>query len=295
MKTLAIDIGGTAIKYGLVDNNFKIIEFNEIESEAKLGGKHIIDKIIETANNYRGTFDSIGISTAGQVDSKNGVILYANENIPNYTGARLSEIILENFNVPVSVENDVNCAAIAEAKLGAGFGYNDFLCLTYGTGIGGALWINGDLFTGSNFSAGEVGNIITHAGGRRCPCGNNGCYEMYASTSALISDIREKTGLTLTGREIFSEENFQNKIIKEVIDNWIEEIVIGLTGLIFTFNPSLIVLGGGIMKQNYIVESVAGKIHSKEMHSFKSVEIKSAMLGNKAGMLGAAYLVKHKN
>lgn len=293
MNVLAIDIGGTAIKYGLV-NNEKIIESHEIDSNAKLGGAHIVKTVLEIIDVYISSINAVGISTAGQVDSDAGKILYANKNFPDYTGTDFVKIIRERYSIPVTVENDVNCAALGEAVYGAGIGCSDFICLTYGTGIGGGIWINGSLYRGSRYSAGEFGNIITHAGGRECACGNKGCYEMYASTKALVNDVYEKTGLTLNGRQIFSDKYFNNAEIKAVIDNWIDEIVIGLTGLVFIFNPELIILGGGIMNENYILDRIREKINSKDFHGFKSLKIEKAALGNKAGMLGAAYIAKNK-
>lgn len=294
MKFLAIDIGGTAIKYGIVDENAEISDSFEIPSNTKLGASHIIEEIFKIIENCKNDIVAVGISTAGQVDSDKGKILYANNNFPGYTGTELSKIIREKYNLPAYIENDVNSAATAEAVFGAGKEYNDFICLTYGTGIGGAIWQNGELYKGSNYSAGEFGSITTHANGRLCACGNKGCYEMYASTNALVSDVLSSTGASLNGREIFSPEHFNNPEIKAIIDNWIEEIVIGLSSLIFVFNPPLIILGGGIMNQNYIVESIKVKIKEKEIHSFKTVEIKNAQLGNKAGMIGAAYIAKSK-
>lgn len=294
MKILAIDVGGTAIKYGLVDENNDITHFHEIPTEAHLGGEHLMGKILNIVQSHYGNIDGVGISTAGQVNSREGKIIFANDNIPRYTGVEIQKTINKYYDIPVSVENDVNCAATAEAYFGSGKGYNDFLCLTYGTGVGGAMWINGKLYTGHHFSAGEFGHIVTHTNGRLCHCGNNGCYEMYASTTALVRAVRDTTGRELTGREIFSAEWFQNPVVKQTISDWIDEIIGGLTTLIFIFNPPCIVLGGGIMNEDFIISEIENRIHAKNMDSFKSVVIKKAMLKNKAGMLGAAYLAAEK-
>lgn len=294
MKILAIDIGGTAMKYGLVDDGNSVIAFNEIDSNAKLGGKYILKNILNIADGFKGEFEAIGISTAGQVDSESGEILYANDNFPGYMDIELVKTLKEKYSVPVAIDNDVNCAAVAEAHFGAGKGCDNFLLLTYGTGIGGGIWLEGKLYSGADFSAGEVGYIVTHAGGRLCANGIRGCYEAYASTSALVSDVKEKIGKELNGRQIFAAENFSNPVIKAVIDNWIDEIVTGLISLIFSFNPSLIILGGGIMNEKYIADEVSRKIKKIDIHVFKKVQIKSAVLGNKAGMLGAAYNAKEK-
>ena len=289
---LAIDIGGTAIKYGLVSESFEILEFNEVPTEAALGGEHLMNKILEIVGTYINDISCVGISTAGQVNSKEGKIIFANASIPRYTGTEIKKTINSKFDIPVTVENDVNSAATAEAIFGSGKGYNDFLCLTYGTGVGGAVWLDGKIYTGHDFSAGEFGHITTHTGGVRCNCGNNGCYEMYASTSSLVRAVKASTDKDLTGREIFEPINFNNVAVKSVIDNWFEEIVGGLSTLIFIFNPGCIILGGGIMNEDYIINEISNRIHSKNMQSFKDVEIKKAGMKNKAGMLGAAYIAK---
>lgn len=292
MKILAIDIGGTAIKYGLVRDDFQIEKSFEIPTEAHLGGPHLMNKIMTIVGEYADEVSCVGISTAGQVNSELGKIIFASENIPNYTGIEIKKTIQEKYNLPVCVENDVNSAATAEAKFGSGKGYTDFLCLTYGTGVGGALWINNKIYTGDYFSAGEFGHIVTHTGGKQCTCGNNGCYEMYASTRALTYAVQEATGKELNGRQIFEPDNFHNVVIRSVIDNWIDEIVGGLTTLIFIFNPPLIVLGGGIMNEEYVVSEIERRIHERPVHSFKHVQIKKASMKNQAGMLGAAYIAK---
>lgn len=292
MKILAIDIGGTAIKYGVVNEDFTIESSFEVPTEASLGGPHLMNKIMTFVGEFADRVDCVGISTAGQVNSELGKIIFASENIPNYTGIEIKKTIQKKFNLPVKVENDVNAAATAEAHFGSGRGYRDFLCLTYGTGVGGALWLNNKIYTGEYFSAGEFGHIVTHTGGKKCTCGNNGCYEMYASTRALVNAVREETGKVLTGREIFAPENFSNVAIRAVIDNWIEEIIGGLITLIFIFNPPCIILGGGIMNEDYIIGEIERRIHARPMHSCREVQIKKAAMKNQAGMLGAAYLAK---
>ncbi|MEG2396013.1 MAG: ROK family protein [Oscillospiraceae bacterium] len=295
MKILAIDIGGTAIKYGVVNENFEVCEFFEIATDAHLGGPHLMNKILNIVDTYIAEISCVGISTAGQVNSKEGKIIFASENIPYYTGTEIQKNINAKYpNLPVSVENDVNSAATAEAIFGSGKDVGDFLCLTYGTGVGGAMWLNGKIYSGHKFSAGEFGHIVTHTGGRRCTCGNVGCYEAYASTTALTKAVKHATGRDLNGREIFSKENFANPEIRIVIDRWIEEIIGGLTTLIFIFNPACIVLGGGIMNEDYVISEIRKRISSRNMDCFKSVHIEKAKLKNQAGMLGASYLAKQK-
>ena len=287
MKILAFDIGGTEIKYALCDENFNLTVKKSVPTNANEGGKRIIERVVEIAKNFD-NIDRIGISTAGQVDSEKGMIVYATDSIPGYTGTQIKNIVESETGIPTAVENDVNSAAIGESVFGAAKGYSDFICLTYGTGIGGAIFLNGKLFTGNSFSAGEFGHIITHAGGNSCTCGSNGCYEAYASASALVRTVKEKTGKELNGKEIF--ENFETPEIRSVIDSWIDEIVIGLKGLVYIFNPALIVAGGGIMNEKYITEEINFRLQQELMSSFRKVKVVKAQMGNDANKLGVAYL-----
>lgn len=191
--------------------------------------------------------------------------------------------------IPTIVENDVNAAALGEAIFGAAKGYSDFVCLTFGTGIGGAIYVNNSLYKGCNSSAGEFGHIITHAGGRPCPCGGEGCYEQYASAKALTQAVEKVTGEEMNGFQIFSKNSLLDPEIRHVVDTWIDEIIIGLKSIIYTFNPQLLVLGGGIMSEEYIIELIDRKIYKELMETFRSVKIVNTELGNNAALLGAAY------
>lgn len=287
MKILAFDIGGTEIKYAFCDESFNLTEKKSIPTNAHEGGKRIIERVVEIIKSCDG-IDRVGVSTAGQVDSEKGEIIFATDSIPGYTGTKIKEIIEAETGIPTAVENDVNSAAIGEAVFGAAKDAESFICLTYGTGIGGAVYLDNKLFTGASFSAGEFGHIITHTGGRNCTCGGKGCYEAYASARALVADVYEKTGRIMNGREIFAE--FDNPEIRAVIDNWIDEIVVGLKSLIYIFNPALIVAGGGIMNEAYITDEVNKRLQNELMNSFKNVKVVKAVMGNDANKLGAAYL-----
>ncbi len=289
MKIITFDIGGTFIKYALCDENFNLSQSTKIPTDAKaLGGKGIIKKVIEIIKTVDG-LDRVAISTAGQVDSESGRIVYATDNIPGYTGTEIKKMIEAETDVLTFVENDVNAAALGEAYFGKAKGCSDFICLTYGTGIGGAIVLGGELYKGAGCSAGELGHIITHAGGRDCTCGGKGCYECYASARALVETANKISDAELDGVKIFAEENFKKPEIKACVDAWIEEIAVGLISIIYTFNPSIIVLGGGIMNESYIVETLNSIVSARLMQSFRNVKIVNSNLGNSAGMLGVAY------
>lgn len=287
MRILAFDIGGTEIKYALCDENFNLTQSSSIPTNAHEGGRRIIERVVEIIKTFDNV-DRIGVSTAGQVNSVKGEIIFATDSIPGYTGVKIKEIIETETGIPTAVENDVNSAAIGEAIFGAAKGCPDFICLTYGTGIGGAIFINGELFTGSSFSAGEFGHFVTHAGGKDCTCGGKGCYEAYASTSALVRCVAEKTGQQMNGREIFA--SIDNPHIKACVDEWIDEIVVGLKGLVYIFNPTVIVAGGGVMSQEYITDEINKRLGNELMQSFRKVRVVKALMGNDANKLGAAYL-----
>lgn len=287
MRILAFDIGGTNIKYALCSEKFIITDKHTIPTEAEKGGQNLIKKIISIIEEYD-NIDRIAISTAGQVDSKNGIVVYSTGNIPYYTGMMVKKIIENKTGIPTYVENDVNAFALGEAQFGAGKGKSDFLCLTYGTGIGGALYLDNKLYKGMGSSAGEFGHIITHAGGKQCNCGGEGCYECYASTVALVKAVNKSIASDLNAFQIFEKENFKKPEIRSVIDKWIDEMIIGLINIIYIFNPPLIVLGGGVMNEDYIIDLIDRKIYNMLMENFRSVNIVRSKLGSDAALLGVA-------
>lgn len=286
MRIAALDIGGTSIKSGIWTGG-PAEDVREQDTNAKNGGAYVVERAKEILRSY-GSFDAIGVSTAGQVNSEEGFIRYANENIPGYTGMRIKDILEQEFSVPVAVENDVNAAAIGEGQFGAGKGHDDFLCITYGTGVGGAVVIGKEIYRGCSFSAGEFGGILIHPEDRIQGDPFSGCYEKYASTTALVARARKLDESLVNGRKIF--ERIGEPEVLAVVDGWTDEIVHGLVSLIHIFNPSCVVLGGGVMAQPFILEQVREKTEKRIMSSFRDVDIKQAELGNQAGLLGAASL-----
>lgn len=287
MRILVFDIGGTSIKYGCCVDG-KLGETFETPTEASKGGRHILNKVIsliEQEENY----DAIGISTAGQVNAAEGYIIYANSNIPDYTGTRIRRELEAKFHVPVAVENDVNAAALGEAVCGAGRDHPNFLCLTYGTGVGGAIIENRQVYHGSSFSAAEFGAIVTHSAEKQTqPDYYDGCYERYASTTALVQAAMAYDAGLDNGRKIFAR--LEDPRVMEILDKWVDEIMMGLSSLVHIFNPACVILGGGIMVQPVITEKIRQKVNRYIMPSFAHVVIKPAELGNNAGLLGVNHL-----
>ncbi len=288
MRIAALDIGGTSIKSGIWDGK-EVIEQKEWDTNAKLGGAYVMDRVKEILHSYD-RFDAIGISTAGQVDTEKGSIYYANDNIPGYTGMKIREILQMEFGVPAAVENDVNSAAIGELHYGSAKNTTDFLCLTYGTGVGGAIVIDGKVYPGTTFSGGGFGGIVVHPEKINPTEEFSGCYEKYASATALVRMAKEVDASLDNGRKIFGA--MERTEVKAVIDAWIDEIVYGLMSLVHIFNPSDIVLGGGVLAQSYVIEQVRTRLMERISPGFRSVTLHQASLGNHAGLMGAAWLAE---
>lgn len=293
MKTMVFDVGGTAIKSAICENGV-LFDIRETPTDSHLGGGHIMELLKTLVKSYMElhTFNRIGVSATGQVNSDEGYIKFSNGNIPMYTGLRIKDILESEFLLPTAVENDVNAAALGEAVYGAAKGIKDFICLTYGTGVGGAIFENGKLYHGSSYSAGEIGAMVTHPGDRHPKTDiMSGCYERYASATALVKRASNFDSSLSSGREIF--RRFNEPVVRKIVDEWIDEIVYGLVSVVHIFNPSAIILGGGVMEQEYVTKETDRRLHSSIMESFRDVEIKKAALGNGAGLLGASLLFQN--
>ena len=297
MKIAVLDVGGTAIKSGIWDGR-KLTFCGEDKTETKKGGEGVLQCMKEILHRLHAEeADAIGISPAGDVNADTGTIHYANQNIPGYMGTEIGKVLEEEFKVPVAVENDVNAAALGEYMEGAGKGTNCFLCLTYGTGMGGGIVINGEVLEGKNWAAANFGGILIHPEKRIPGVQLSGCYETYASTTALVRSVTKVDPQLDNGRKIF--EAIERSEIKEAVDHWIDEITYGLISLIHIFDPDKIALGGGIMAQKYVYEEVRRKTTERVENNFRDIQLVPAELGNSAGMMGAAYRAKearlHKN
>ncbi|MMZ59852.1 Beta-glucoside kinase [compost metagenome] len=289
MKILCADIGGTNTKMCICDEKGNVDHFIEYATESNLGGPHVINRLMSMMEEYE-DFDAIAISTAGQVNSEEGFIVFANENIPRYTGMKVKEIVENRFHKPVKIENDVNAAALGEAYFGAARPYDDFLCLTYGTGIGGAVVIHRQIYKGANGVAAEFGHILTHPVSEAGDQGNKPYYEKFASTTALVKMARQVDPDCTNGRDLFEKIQQGNLALERVLHAWVDEVAAGLASVIHIFNPSAIIIGGGVMEQDRLVQLVEARTQEWIMSSFSNVKILKAALGNKAGVLGAASL-----
>ena len=287
MNILAIDIGGTMIKYGLVSFDGKILSTDKIKTEASKGLNNILNKIDNIFKRYKENNPvGIAVSGTGQINGMIGKVIGGNPIIPNWIGTNLVEILEEKYNLPIVLENDVNCVALGEKWIGAGKDLSNFICLTIGTGIGGGIILNNQLFRGENFVAGEFGHILI----------KKGEFEQFASTTALIRLVKERTGKTLNGKEIFDLEKKEIVEYQEVISEWIENLTDGLSSIVYCFNPANMILGGGVIGQGEpLINRIKNSLFKKIGPQFKEkLNITQAKLGNNAGMIGASYLLLEK-
>lgn len=298
---LAFDVGGTFIKYAVVDNFGKIHLKDKVETPG-FPAKETIPKMMgDIFNNLRNKFyiSCFGISTAGQINVDKGFVEYATDNLLGYSGTDFVEAIGRKFNLPVFVDNDVNSAAAGEMWVGSAKKTKNFLCVTLGTGVGGAIVINREIHRGANFSAGEIGHFIIVPDGDKCTCGKYGCYERYASTSALIRMYKEEL---VNNRGLQSNDNYtgeyivdlyykDDEIAKKVYNKFLDYIAYGIANLTYILDLGIIIIGGGISAQGKPFFDEINSRFKKYVNGVycKNTIIKQAILLNDAGVIGAAF------
>lgn len=286
MKVFVADIGGTSIKTGVFKQSKNITHFKEYPTKSSLGGRHVLNTLINIIY-LHDDIDAIGVSTAGQVDYKLGAVIHANKNFPGYTGINIKNILEKEFNVPTKIENDAKAAALGELAYGAGKSISDFLCLTYGTGVGGAIIYDNKLYRGDQNIAGNFGHIITSY--EDYYNHQRGFYEDHASTTALVSESKKIDKTCVNGKKIIEKINEGNFELQKVFELWIDKVIVGLISIIHIFNPQTIILGGGIMENKNIIEKIEKRVKKKLLPNY-NLNLLKAELGNKAGLIGAGIL-----
>lgn len=285
-RYVCIDIGGTAVKYGLVDEEGNIVERHEVPTEASKGGGHILNKAVEIVEGFQkaGEISGICISTAGMVDTKKGEIFYAAPLMPEYAGTQFKKVMEERFRVPCEVENDVNCAGLAEYVSGAARGSSVSVMLTIGTGIGGSMVVNGEVFHGFSGSAVEIGYM-------NLPGGD---FQDLGAASILTKKVAERKGEDIrgwNGRRIFEAAKKGDVVCVQAIDELADVLGMGIANICYVVNPETVVLGGGIMaEEEYLREKIERALDRHLIYSIrKHTRIAFAKHRNDAGMLGAFY------
>ncbi|MFL2076427.1 ROK family protein [Marinilactibacillus psychrotolerans] len=285
---LCIDIGGTSIKYGVYDEKGKnISKISSVPTNVTKTDNLIMHQLKLIIDLYIKHFDLSGIciSSAGVIDYISGKVVFSGYTIPRYSGLEIKKTIENEYSIPCEVENDVNSAALGEYWKGAGRGGDSIVCLTVGTGVGGAILINGQLMRGYSNTAGEVGYMIVD--GKR--------FQDVASTASLVERVKKRKSFSinsqLTGKTIIESAINGDNICLEEIDTMIDALSTGIINLMYVINPEVIILGGGIMEQKEFFENKINTcINNKIIDSFfNKTEIRFAEKGNEAGMLGALY------
>ena len=307
---LGIDIGGTAVKFGLVNGEGVMVsEVSEYPVKFDNYETPIIDTVVKSAKefmskNNKAFFDinGIGVSATGGINSKLGIVEGSAGHIKNWEGTNIKERLETEFGMNTAVLNDANAAALGEMWKGAAKGRENVVVMTIGTGVGGGIIVDSKILLGRKGFAGEIGHMPVNVDGEKCSCGNTGCIEHYGSTSALVRNVKkavvsgEITGIKedeINGRLIFKEVSAENKVIIKYVDEWINYISAALVGLVHTFNPEMVILGGGVSKQKELfVDKVRAKVLHGVMDNFaQDLSIEAAELGNNAGIIGAVKFV----
>lgn len=277
------DIGGTDIKYGVITQSGSLIYKAMMPSRGALGGKFILEDIIQAVHQMKDTYkgEGVAISSAGVINSKTGEVLSATNAIIDFIGLNIIEVLEHSLGLPVSVMNDVNSMALCEYHLGAGKKSSSMIALTVGTGIGGAIVLNGQLIEGNGYSAGEFGLMQIEGE----------VYEHIASTSSLVRAAKLQISSDIqNGIEVFKLYDEGHPIASLVVNRFYENLSIGIANIAYAFNPEVIVIGGGITARPSFIEELKTHVNPRlSDHLIKYTNIKAAQYKNDAGMVGAFY------
>ena len=317
MYRIGIDLGGTNIAAGLVNENYQIVRKDSVPTNAQRDPALIVDdiamlckKICEEQGIALSDIEAIGIASPGIANHDDGVVEYAN-NLP-FRQFPICAMLRERTGIKnVHVENDANAAAWGEAVAGAAKGTKKSVMITLGTGVGGGIIIDGKVFSGFNFAGGELGHTVIEKDGVPCSCGRKGCWEAYSSATALIRMTREKMEeCRAAGRETLIEKLVAEKgkvsgktafdamragdeAAREVVDTYLGYLACGLANMINIFQPEVISLGGGVSNERENLLKPLIPLIRKEQYGGDLVPLTKiciAELGNDAGIIGAAFL-----
>lgn len=298
---IGIDLGGTFVKYALVSQTGDIL----FDGKLPIGGnatredtletiQNSIQQVVDEATKKGIELKGIGIGTPGLVD--NGVVLGGADNLDRWENIDLATIYSDKFNMPVFVDNDANVMGMGEVAFGAAKDCSDVIFITVGTGIGGAIVINGQLYGGYKNRGAELGHLTVQHDGIDCSCGGRGCLEAYASTSALVQQYANKTGRNvdeIDGRYIIQKFKDNEPEAVACLKDHTDYLGHGIAGFINTFAPQKVVIGGGISEAGqFYIDMIKGSAFKYAMPDCSTnTDIVAASLGNNAGCLGAASLV----
>ncbi len=309
--SIGIDIGGTKVAAGVVDGHGEILERLQVgtPSHSPVAVENTIVELVDELRS-RHRVGSVGIGAAGWVDTDQAVVRFS----PHLAWREepLREKLRNRISLPLIVDNDANAAAWAEYRFGAGAGASVMVCITLGTGIGGALVLNGQLYRGSYGMAGEWGHMIAVPGGHRCECGNRGCWEQYASGNALVRDARELAGARspaaqglmefvggaeqITGPSVTAAALAGEPVARELLGDIGHWLGTGIANLVAALDPELVVVGGGVSEAGDLLLGPAQQAFDRTLtgRGFRpAARLVTARFRNDAGLIGAADLARH--
>lgn len=314
MYYIGVDLGGTNIVVGIVDAEGNIISKKSVKTYAQRPFDQIVADMAACVNDLLGSagiglddIKSIGIGSPGTLDTQTGVMVYAN-NFLHGTNVPLRDLMRRHIDKPVYLGNDANAAALGEVICGAAKGCKDVVMVTLGTGVGGGIVIDGKIYEGQYSAGAELGHIMLIKDGEKCSCGRYGCWEAYASATALVRQTRRAMETdpdslmnsisslnSVNGRTAFIAAAQGDRTAQRVVDNYIEYVSDGLIDIVNIFRPEVIIMGGGICNEG---ENLLSPLR-KRVNRFKYAggllpdqRIEAAKLGNDAGLIGAALLVR---
>ena len=310
MYRIGIDLGGTNIAVGVVNERHEIVAHTSVPTLAHRAPRAVIRDMgdavraaLDQAGLTAGDCASIGVGSPGTCDSERGVVVRA-YNL-GWHEVPVCAMLTERFGIPARLSNDANCAALAETVAGAAIGCRNMVLITLGTGVGGGIIIDGKIYAGMRSAGAELGHTLLVLDGESCTCGRRGCWEAYASATALIrqtgqaamkhpeSLLAATPAEDITGRTVFDAADRGDAVAQAVIDRYCQYVAAGLTDLVNALAPEMILLGGGISRQG---ERILGPIREYvATHCFGQRQgaipvIAEAKLGNEAGIIGAAAL-----
>lgn len=313
MYRIGVDLGGTNIAVGVVTEDLKIIGRGKVKTNCPRPAAEIFDDIavavdmaIKDAGISMDDVVSVGVGTPGSVNKATGYIEFANNLDFNKVPAK--EMLEERIGKTVYLDNDANCAALGEAVAGVGKGVGNFVAITLGTGVGSGIIIDGKIVNGVNYAAGEMGHMVIMVDGEQCNCGRRGCWEQYASATALIAQTKdamrhdhdsvmwqlvEDNIDKVNGRTAFDAMRLEDKTAKAVVDRYIYYVAAGVINIINALQPDIICVGGGIGHEGETILKPLRRHIKRERYSIyaaKQTEVVAAELGNDAGIFGAALL-----
>ena len=310
---VGIDLGGTNIVAGVVDEQYNILAKASTKTNCPRPDREIAKDMakmaIQAVENAKLTMDQIewvGIGTPGIANSRDGVIEYSNN--LGFVNTPMVKYIQEDIDKPVFVENDANAAAYGVFVAGAAKGANNAVCITLGTGVGGGIVIDGKIYAGSNFAGAEIGHTVISVDGPQCTCGRKGCFEVFSSATGLIRMTKKsmaqnpdssmhklvaERGGKVSARIAFDAMRLGDAAAKAVVDDFIKYLAAGITNTINIFQPDILCIGGGVCNEGDALLLPVKELVAKEVYtrnSKQNTEIVIAKLGNDAGIIGAAFL-----